>query len=358
MNSTNQTGYIIDESFYLTIGSTLAIDTLYLMVISPMGFIGFILNIISFGVLYKVKIKETKLYEYLKIYSLNSSLICLSFGFLFSSHSPRFFPDFTDYLVKIFKCRIFAYGMISLYFFNNLLDILIILDRVSIFTAKLNRLNSIKPYVLSLILILACFLINLSLYFSIEITSDEIFFASNLNTYCEQTDFAKSTEGFIINAIVIIFRDIITLIIEIICSILVIYYYKKYENMSLHTLVARLNQNVNNDNSNSSGSQIRPTIETIAQNRKNNEKSIRKKEKGKQLLLMTIILSIFSFVTHIVAAFALVFFVLIYSKRNITFYSIVAFGCFIMIFKHFSTIFIFYFFNVNFKKQLIKMFFK
>ena len=205
---------------------------------------------------------------------------------------------------------------------------------------------------------MACFLINLTLYYSIEIASDEIYFGSNLNSYCEQTDFAKSREGFITNAIVIFLRDVITLIVEILCSVLVIYYYKKYEKISLHTLVARLNQNKNNDNSNSSGSQIRPVNETTARQRANNERNIRKKEKGKQLLLMTIILSIFSFVTHIIAAFALVFLVLIYSKRNITFYSIVAFGSFIMIFKHFSTIFIFYFFNVNFKKQLIKIFFK
>ncbi len=354
MNYTNQTSYIIDEKFLLRIGSTWVIDTLYLIVISPMGFIGFILNLISFGVLTKVKIRDTKIYEYLKIYSLNSSLICLSFGFMFSSHSPRYFSDFTDELAKIFKCRIFAYGMTSLYFFNNLLDILIILDRISIFTTKLNRLGLIKPYILCLILLSLCSMTNLILYFSIKIAPDEIFISSNLSTYCEQTDFARSTLGFIINLIVIILRDILTLIVEIMCSLILIYCYKRYEKMSLNLIVTRLNQNLNDINL----SQIQRSInEKNIRKNLNDERKIRKKEKGKQLLLMIIILSIFSFITHMISAFVFVFLVLIYFENRLIYYSIVAFGCFSMVFKHSITIFVFYFFNINFKKKFIKIFF-
>ena len=348
MNSTNLSKFvfIVNEDFFLRIGSTWIIDSVYLAVISPIGFIGFLLNLLCFFVLLKIKIKETNVYEYLKIYSLNSSLICLTFGFLFLSHSPRYFNDFNNYYVKIFKCRIFGYGTISLYFFNNLLDILIILDRISIFKANLRLLCLNKPYILCSTLFIACFAINLCYFFSTDIASDETFFQSDSTSYCEQNAFIKTRAGFMLNLFVIILRDIVTLILEIIFSILLIYYYDRFKKMSINILGRDTqNQSLNDVN---------------VLNRIIFELNFRKREKRQQLLIMTIILSIFSFVTHIIVAVVFVFLVLVIFifQNRLIFFSLVTFGCFIMVSKHFLTIFIFYFFNVNFKKKFDESFFK
>jgi hypothetical protein len=349
--SSNQTRYIVDEKFYQRVGSNWVTDTIYVAVISPMGFIGFMLNLLSFGILMRIKIKETKLYDYLKIYSLSSSLICLICGFLFT-YAPRYFLDFTNYLAKVFKCRIFGYGVLSLYFFNNLLDILIILDRVSIFVTRFNRFRSVKPYILCPILFVSCFVINSSFIFTFEITPDEIFFTTNSINYCNQNEFGKSRIGSLLNLIVIIIRDIITLIVEIMCSILVVYHYNKFKNMSLQKFVAGLNTNLSSNVSNNK----RFGNDNNTQNSVDHLRMVKRKQKHQQLLLMTIILSIFSFVTHIIVAFVFVFFVLIFFENRLIFFSIVVFGCFTMAFKHFSIIFILYFFNVNFKKQFKKLF--
>jgi hypothetical protein len=340
MNFTNPSKFVIDENFYKKIGSTWIIDSIYLAIISPIGFIGFILNLFCFAILCKIKIKETKIYEYLKIYSLNSSLICLTFGFFFMSHSPRYFKDFTNYYVKFFVCRLFAYGTISLYFFNNVLDILIILDRISIFKPKLNVFRLDKPYVLCSIAFVMCFLINLFYYFSIDIASNESYFESNSISYCEQNEFGKTRHGFILNLLLIVLRDIITLMLEIISSILVIHYYNKYKQMSIQILA----RNINNQNQSIDHNCV--------------EVNIRKREKRHHLMIMTIILSIFSFVTHIVVAVVFVFLVFIIFENRMIFYSLVVFGSFAMLFKHFITIFIFYYFNANFKKEIRKLWLK
>ena len=341
MNFTKSSKFIIDEAFYQRIGSTWVIDSIYLAVISPMGLIGFVLNLFCFGVLLKIKIKGTKTYEYLKIYSLNSALICLAFGFFFISNSPRYFKDFTNYYVKFFTCRIFGYGTISLYFFNNLLDILIILDHIAIFKPKLNVLHLHKPYILCSIIFIACFSINSCYFFSTDIVSNEVFFQSNSISYCEQNEFGKTSHGFLLNMIVIILRDIVTLILEIISSVLLIYYYDKYKKMSLQIL-ARENR-IN---------EVNVLNKTIL------ELNRHKREKRQQLLFMTIILSIFSFVTHIIVAVVFVFLVFVIFENRLIFFSMVLFGSFSMVFKHFLTIFILYFFNVNFKKKFDKLFLK
>ena len=361
MNFSNQTGYIIDEKLYKRIGSTWVIDGFYLAVISPIGLIGFILNLVSFGVLCKVKIKETKLYQYLKIYSLNSSLICLICGLLFTTYSPRYFPDFTNYLVKIFRCRVYGYGMLSLFFFNNLIDILIIIDRISIFINRLKKFRSIKIYIFLPILFILCFFINSSFYFTFEITPNEIFFTSNSMNYCDQTEYGKSRIGSIVNLIVIFIRDILTLIVELICNVLAIYNFYKFKNMSLHKFAITINKNDSSSNlSNIHQKQTNqtPINTTITNTPVNIEQSRIEKRKHatQQLLLMTIILSIFSFLIHLIAAFIFTFLVLIFFEDRLIYFSIVAFGCFSMAFKHFSTIFIFYFFNSNFKKQFNKTF--
>ena len=146
MNNNMNSTFEIDENFYLKIGSTWTLDTIYLAIISPLGFIGFLLNMICFLTLVKINIKtnDIKLYEYLKVYSLNSALICLILGFSFTTLSPRYFTYFYNPFVKFYICYIFGYIIVSLSFCNNLLDILITFDRISIFTPKFNF--KVNPY--------------------------------------------------------------------------------------------------------------------------------------------------------------------------------------------------------------------
>ena len=80
---TNQTDISL---FNERIGSTWLLDSIYLFIITPIGFIGGILNLFSLFIMTKIKIKKTKLYQYLKFYSLNGSLACFTCAFVFLSY--------------------------------------------------------------------------------------------------------------------------------------------------------------------------------------------------------------------------------------------------------------------------------
>ena len=93
--------------------------------------------------------------------------------------------------------------------------------------------------------------------------------------------------------------------------------------MSLKKFVDTLNVNNANDSSTNNANNSRPVLETSVVE---NTRILRKKRKSQKLLLMTVILSIFSFVTHIIVAFAFVFLVLIFFENRLIYFSIVSFS--------------------------------
>ena len=134
--------------------------------------------------------------------------------------------------------------------------------------------------------------------------------------YCNQSEYGKSRIGSLLNLIVIIIRDIITLIVEIIFSILVVYHYNKFKNMSLQKFAAKIDTNsLSNVSNNKRLGNENNTQNNVVQNSVDHLRMVKRKQKHQQLLLMTIILSIFSFVTHMIAAFVFVFLVYIWERK-------------------------------------------
>ena len=337
--------YDLSEKFYIRIGSTWVIDSIYIFIIAPMGFIGFMLNFVTLIVMSKIKIKQTKLYDYLILYSLNSCLICFIIGFLFLSYSPRYFNQyvFTSDIVKFYRCRVFIYGVMCLYFFGNILDLFISMDRISIFIKRLDSFRKMKPYILCFCICLGCFIVNSPLVITYELMTNQDYFTKNVTSYCTPNELGKTKYGLALNLLVILIRDILTLTFEIISSYFIIYHYKIY------SIVKNVNATVAAaDQIDANNLQKR---ESMATNRK-------KWTKGKKLMLMTVYLSITSFATHVIVATVFVLLVnLLLEKYPLVYFSLVCFGAFILNFKHFLNIFIFFAFNSNFRKQL-KYYFK
>ena len=345
--------HLIDENFFLKIGSSWLLDSIYLVVISPLSMIGFALNLISYFTFLKIKLKETKLYKYLKVYTLSSSLICFMLGFIFITYSPRYFKDFYHPIVKFYRCRIVSYAVLCLFFFNNLLDILINIERISIFTDRFNFHRNVNPYKLSTILVVICFVINSPFIFTYEMTSDEIYFNQNVFNYCTPNEFGKSRLGIWFNMSVIVIRDVITLILEIIASLILIYFYQRYFN-NFSSSYYNMSYNVNDDITTFSFNKTNGSI----YKRENLESKIKyMKQKGRKLLVMTLILSFFSIITHLLSAIIFVFVINSLGQNRFLHFSLVCLCCLCLAFKHSLNFFIFYIFNSNFQKKISKLFF-
>ena len=346
MNFTNQTEYLVDENLFLRIGSSWALDTIYVVVIAPLGFIGILFNLICFCTLHKikVKIKEIKLYKYLKVYSLAGVASCLILGLAFMTYSPRYFKDFIHPIVKFYRCHIITYVMICFFFYINLLDILISMDRMAIFTDKISFFRKICPYMSTFILLFACFIINLPLLFGFETSNDQVFFSSNAVNYCSMTEFGKSRLGIISNIIVILIRDVLTFILEIITSTFVLYFYRTYKNnpILLNNIFVNDIQAVNDN--------MTPRLHKMK------SRINYRQQKYRKLLLMTFLLSIISILSHFLAAIVYVFTLKLIDEIIFLHFSFVCLGIFCFSLKNFLNIFIFYFFNSNFQEQFNKMF--
>ena len=339
----NTLDYYVTDSLLIRIGSTLILDSFHLFVILPLGLIGFVWNIYNFIIFFKINIKQTKLYSYLKVYSINSSLLCLIVSSTFISFSPRYLNIFKYYFSRIHRCFLLSYTVSTLYFIGNMLDIIIVFDRLSIFVKKFKTITQLRCRFTIGLIICISLIINLPTLFNYYVKSDSEYIQDLREPddfyYCPKTNFFKSKIGFIVTVFQVLIRDVITLIFEIVLSIMCIVYHEKFSikskkikgiNFSMNTVTSKpLKSNDSN-------------LSLI-------KNSASKKEiKGKLLLQMTIFLCLTSIISHMVVCLTFLF-----STDSLSSLLFDAFftSCLGLILKNLSNFFIFYFFNLNFRNK-------
>ena len=328
------------EQIYLKIGSSWTLDSIYIFAIAPLGFFGVLSNIISAFIFFKIENSNFNIY--LRAYSINGCFICFIGGILFIGYSPRYIPFFLDSFAQIIRCKLFTFVGPSLYMFGNILDIFISLERLSAVFHLANRITKLaKPTSVCLTFLIFSFLVNLPSYFVFKLrTNDEFiedYFVYNVTfTYCGHTDFQYllfSYPLFIVYIIVMFFRDILTLILEIIASSVCIHHYRKYE--KLVRRIVRSGQTMNSTNNH---------IQRVEVG-------------GKKLLKMTIWMGVLSIISHLIVFFTYLFPMISSYLLNsfINFYLICA-SIFLFGLKHVSNFLLFYLFNTNFRSEIKKLF--
>jgi hypothetical protein len=319
----------LTEELFLRLGSTWIIDSIYLFVIPPFSIIGFFLNLsFLFALDSFVGSDKAKLYKYLMVYSFNSSILCLLHVFTFLTLSPRYFQHSFLYFTKFYRCKILSYFSICLCLFGNILDIMIALDRLCTFlNERFYDFNSAKPYTKCFAFFILSLIINIPILYSLKIMENDELFNDNAVYFCGQTDFARSKIGIIINIILVVFRDILTLIIEIVLTSLSLFYYKKYRLKSIEKYY------------------------TIATKSLHVNFKKKKRSKGKKLLLMSIYLSLMSIVLHLIicTVMFMVASVILEDLQQCAIYILIL--VISVVAKNVFNVFICFHFNSQFKKQ-------
>jgi hypothetical protein len=145
--STNET-YLSKEVWIEVYGSNLILDyiTLYFMV--PISLIGFLINWLCFFIISKASFNSTQLFNYLKVYVINSSLICLLSATHFISATKYFFEFTNTYEACAYGSNSYKYLLSVSYFYGSYLDIYISLERLSnfipSFKIKIKNLSYLK----------------------------------------------------------------------------------------------------------------------------------------------------------------------------------------------------------------------
>jgi hypothetical protein len=325
MNESQSIFSLLMEQFYIRVGSTISLDTLSIYLLAPVSFIGFVLNLFNIVTLFQINKSQSRrvsnIFKYMQFYSINSALICLSIGFAFIT-SPRYFSpaQFTSNAPRFYRCFVFNYAIPSLYFLANILDILMLLDRLTIFFIRLKIIKKLWPYFTCIVLTFVCFLIDFPTLFSYSIAHFAEFDPRTF-IFCNQTVFYKSRVGQALNLVSLSIRDLLTLLMEIFFSIMILYGYKKYS--SIQQVSSQSNQTHHH-----------------------------KVKRGKRLLLMTVLLLATSFVCHLLVTTTFVISIFFSEYRSIYFTVIFVASLFLSI-KHSINFFIFVKFNTNFRERIV-----
>jgi hypothetical protein len=220
-------------------------DAVLLFFIPWFSFIGFILNLITFKVLLNEQFKGTKIFDYFKVYTLNSAFVCVvSVGNFLRT---KRFIDFNSYLSMFFVKNILVPIDNTGYFYGSLLDILIILEQIFILLNRGTFFSRCSAYLNSIVLFVICLIVNFPFFFAFEIATYAVkLIDGEIYTIylIVPSEFALDQMGEIILWILYVLRDILTPMVQIICNLLLVVNLKRHLEKKLKLLPQKSNKNI------------------------------------------------------------------------------------------------------------------
>jgi hypothetical protein len=218
------------------IGSpNLMIDAFHLFFILPLSTASILFNLITLILLQSKKVQNTSLNKLIKMYTLTSLAICVMIFMKALTSIPRYSSFSYSYWARIFICYISTFGTNSLIFFANMLNIVVLLERLSMFVIRFQKFHTKHPYEYSRLIFVISVLVNIIFYFQTETKSEDQFTRHRNNPKllvkmerCDLTEFGKSIYARVGMIIAIFVDNFFSLIIEIIASFISIKYFQQF----------------------------------------------------------------------------------------------------------------------------------
>ncbi len=370
----------------IQIGSIWVLDTLYLYLITSLGVIGLILNLISLFVIYRIN-ENQPAYKYFKVYIMNGIIVCAVLSIAFYTRSPRYFTFALSYGSGIFRCKVMS-GSYTMGLFGAFINICILCERLSNFKPKLEKYFKKSPYLVSFICLIVSLLVNLPNFLVYEARKEKDFqdalqnnsdFLNNF-AYCNRVVFFVDTLiGKLIMFLATSFKDFIFLVIEVTLTFMSLYYLKKFFNkkkailslnptksisMSTTTLKNKgvfYIETVPSNLSEGSSSTFKPkkTNETIDHPKKRNNTQIEDKltfhkRSNRRLQVMSLCFASLSILSNVSSLINLLLFIIF--NNGLLFHIFTFINVLTGLLKYASNFFLFYFFNNNFRNFIRQKF--
>lgn len=362
-NSTS-TYYYDLESLLVSFGSIYPLDCFNFYVYLITSISGFVLSVFSFWVFMHKDQFDIAMYDYMRVKTLNSACQCFFSSFNCFYASFRLFSFSNSYWSQFYSIFIFLPICETNYYYGGVIDVLVLIDRVSFFNRSVKKWMTISPYKLCIYSLIFCIITNLPFHLTYEPGSQT--FPIDANTtytfwFSAFTAFGQTKAGFILPIMVFVLRDAVVLIVQIVVSIISTYYLKTYFKRKIaqkppgansHIGTAQHTASINlNEKKTSEAFALRSTVASRAPmttNRTNNLSSA-----DQRATLMTIILCLVSILEHVVNLLVNVY---PYFYFNIVTYIFWNVANYIWVFKRVVEFFVFFGFNKNFRKMCGKPF--
>ena len=320
-------------------------------ILSPIGFVGAILNLICAFVLSKKEFKSRKIFKYLKVYVICSAIICIGLAYIQSLKLYKL-VDYTNfYITRVIACYIVRPLVLIALYFSSIMDILVSLERIIAF--KPNTVLKSQPILnyFCFLFIVVSMLFNLPLIFSLypahidwKISSHETL---NIH-YIGVSEFAKSKLGKVLIGLSFFIRDIVPTSVGLFLNIWLILLFKdhviKKENSLMNKRrfnhVLNSNRCLNEQEQSTAQANLTTEINTLHRT-------------DKTLTFMIIVLSFSTFVEHLIFIVASVSYIVAPCSTTLN----INLSVFLFLtIKYSLNIFIFSFFNTRFQSSLRKSF--
>jgi len=309
--------------FLANVRSSWLQEILTLCLIVPMGVIGTVLNLMSLIIFLKKTIRKLALFKYLIILSINNSIIAFTQIFCFYYTYNIFYKLALSINGRIFVTIGINYIILYLFFLNNLIEIMINIERILYFSEKFQKFKKISPFFICFFILCLSLIIYLPNFLSVKMVhEDEIYI---LYRIAIPSDFALSKIGKITLIVSYILEGPAIFIILIVTNIIAISSYRKFNKKK--ELIKRANN-----------------IEMMAEGEKKMRNKIEKTDR--KLMNITLYLSLISILTELIQFTAQFCYFIITSLSPKTIGWLIFASLFSIALKQFTSIIIYY----NYKK--------
>jgi hypothetical protein len=314
--------------FLLKFRNTWLIEILYLSFVLPMGAIGTILNLLSLIIFLRKSLRNFSLFKYLIILSLVNSIIAFTLVFIFYTCPHIIFDIALSINGRIFTAYLLTDIVAFFYFFSNVIEIMINIERALYFSDGYQKFKKISPYLISFFIFILSLIIFIPNFWSVKmLPTDKIYTIFRISI---PTDFALSKIGKLLLIICFVLELPVVFILLVTTNIFAFISYKNF--IKRKEFIERTNN-------------IEMMLEGELQKKKENEKTDRK------MLIMTSYLSIISIVSIIVQFITGLSFYIITSLSPVTVGWLIFASIFSQAFKQFYSISIYYNYKL-FRKEL------
>lgn len=290
-------------------------DSLYVFILLPLGVLGAFLNSVSLCIISKRSIQRSSVFKYIRIYSCNSVFIsATSFLLLFLSPKNNLTTSY-----KLIKCLIFPTCPSIFYCFANVLDVLINVNRILSYSRYFRAFRYASAYKISMIAFVFVVMINIPYFFLYD-------FNIISNTNCIRREFFVRITGKLALAFSLLIQGPLLLLSVAATNGMSIIAFRRFYKSKIQNLSSSDSHNSFND-----------MQKTRIRKNANYEKNI---------LFMTIYMTAFSFLVHLIQFCSQMLAYLVFSlSAYFEFLQL-----FVVLLKQTSNFVFFYCFNKKFRK--------
>jgi hypothetical protein len=230
--TSNSSNYFYTLDAVLTkYGSNFYLDLFNLVPFTLVSTIGFVLNTLSFVIFLDQEFKGIHLYSFLRVYSINNMIMCFLNIFNFMYSSIRILPWSNSYWTQIYSNYIYIPITNLNYLFGSLLDIVILLNRISYFNVFVKRHIKLSPPKICLIAFIVSLIVEFPFFF-VFMPNSHTSVLRDGSTFTiwfgDVTRFSQTEIGTITTFITYGLRDILVMLIILVLNIISAWLLKRH----------------------------------------------------------------------------------------------------------------------------------